>query len=147
MWHSCSTKIVRSRFCVCFMSSLRKKSNYVDKHHNFEGMGDMAEWFIMKDSTNHHENALNWRWCKSNAERTRFVKQNHVRWSELLRLVFWIFGSDPDRISWKSGLDSTRSESEKIISRSSNSISAIFFCWIELVVLVTTKKRSPKSDQ
>src|SRR5205085_12178089 len=47
---------------------------------------------------------------------------------------------DPDRISQKSGPDPTRSESEKIISRSSNPISAIFFCWIELVVLVTTKK-------
>ena len=36
-----------------------KKSNYVDNHHNFGGMGDMAEWFIMKDSTKHRENALN----------------------------------------------------------------------------------------
>ena len=66
-----------------------KKSNYVDNHHNFGGMGDMAEWFIMKDSTNHRENALNWRRCKSNAERTRFVKQNGVRWSELLRLPYF----------------------------------------------------------
>jgi len=67
----------------------KKKSNYVDKHHNFGGMGDMAEWFIMKDSTKHRENALNWRRCKSNAERTRFVKQNRVRWSELLRLPYF----------------------------------------------------------
>src|SRR5206468_3491453 len=29
---------------------------------------------------------------------------------------------------------------EKIISRSSDPISAIFFCWIEFVVLVSTKK-------
>jgi hypothetical protein len=30
------------------------------------------------------------------------------------QVVFRIFGSDPDRISRKSGLDPTRSESEKI---------------------------------
>src|SRR5436853_2609408 len=42
-------------------------------------------------------------------------------------VVFRIFRSDPDQISRKFGPDPTRSESEKIISRSSDLISAIFF--------------------
>src|SRR2546421_33189 len=63
-----------------------KKVNYVNNQHNFRGMADMDKWFIMKDSTKHHENALNWHRCKFNAERIRFVKENGIRWSELLRL-------------------------------------------------------------
>jgi hypothetical protein len=49
----------------------------------------MGEWFITRDSTKHRQNAQNWRRCKSNAERERFVRQNGVRWSELLRLPYF----------------------------------------------------------
>jgi hypothetical protein len=49
----------------------------------------MDEWFIMKDSAEHRKNALDWRRCKSNAERTRFVQEHGVRWSELLRLPYF----------------------------------------------------------
>jgi hypothetical protein len=66
-----------------------KKANYANNQHNFGGISNKDEWFIMKDSTKHRENALNWRRCKSNAERTRFVKENGVRWSELLRLPYF----------------------------------------------------------
>ena len=52
-------------------------------------MANMDEWFITKDSTKHRQNALDWRRCTSNAERTRFVKKNGVRWSELLRLPYF----------------------------------------------------------
>ena len=49
----------------------------------------MDEWFIMKDSTQHRENALEWRRCKSTAERERFVKKSGTRWSDLLRLTYF----------------------------------------------------------
>ena len=66
-----------------------KRANYANNQHNFGGISNKDEWFIMKDSTKHRETALNWRRCKSNAERTRFVKENGVRWSELLRLLYF----------------------------------------------------------
>lgn len=66
-----------------------KRSNYVNNQHSFGGMENMEEWFIKKDSTKHRQNALDWRRCKSNAERARFVKKNGVRWSELLRLPYF----------------------------------------------------------
>jgi hypothetical protein len=62
-----------------------KKAN----ERNFGGMEDMDEWFIMKDPTKHRQKALEWRRCKSNAERGRFVKENGVRWSEILRLPYF----------------------------------------------------------
>jgi hypothetical protein len=52
-------------------------------------MEDMDEWFITKDSTKHRENAQKWRQCKSDVARKRFVKENGVRWSELLRLKYF----------------------------------------------------------
>lgn len=35
-----------------------KKANYVNKRHNFSGIADIDEWFIMKDPTKHRQNAL-----------------------------------------------------------------------------------------
>ncbi|GBC01244.1 hypothetical protein RclHR1_41020001, partial [Rhizophagus clarus] len=56
---------------------------------NFGSMADMSNWFIIKDPVEHHQKALEWRQCKSNAERERFVKVNGVRWSEILRLSYF----------------------------------------------------------
>ncbi|PKC11972.1 hypothetical protein RhiirA5_287016, partial [Rhizophagus irregularis] len=58
-------------------------------NRNFGGMADMSDWFIMKDPVEHRQKALEWRRCKSNAERERFVKENGVRWSEILRLPYF----------------------------------------------------------
>ena len=66
-----------------------KKANYANKQHNFGGIADIDEWFIMKDSTKHRQNALDWRRCNSNSDRHRFIKQTGVRWSELLRLPYF----------------------------------------------------------
>ncbi|GBB98167.1 hypothetical protein RclHR1_31510001 [Rhizophagus clarus] len=41
-------------------------------------MADMSDWFIMKDPVEHHQKALEWRRCKSNAERERFVKKEII---------------------------------------------------------------------
>ena len=49
----------------------------------------MDEWFIGKDSREHRQRVLEWRYCKSDAERKRFVKANRVRWSELLWLNYF----------------------------------------------------------
>ena len=49
----------------------------------------MNEWFIQKDSAVHRQKALEWRRCNSDAERKRFVKDNKVRWSELLQLNYF----------------------------------------------------------
>ena len=38
-----------------------KKVNYFNHQHNFGGIANMNEWFITKDSTQHCENALEWR--------------------------------------------------------------------------------------
>jgi len=53
--------------------------NYINKQNNFGGMADIDEWFYMKDLTKHRQNALDWRRCKSNAERTRFIKNTGIR--------------------------------------------------------------------
>ena len=37
-----------------------KKANYADKQHNFGRISDMDEWFAMKDSTKHRQDASNW---------------------------------------------------------------------------------------
>ena len=66
-----------------------KSTNYINKHFNFSGMQNMDEWFIQKDLAVHQEKALEWRHCSSDAERKRFVKDNKVRWSELLRLNYF----------------------------------------------------------
>ncbi|GBB85073.1 hypothetical protein RclHR1_11640011, partial [Rhizophagus clarus] len=58
-------------------------------NRNFGGMADMSDWFIIKDPVEHYQKALEWRRCKSNAERKRFVKVNGVRWSEILRLLYF----------------------------------------------------------
>ena len=52
-------------------------------------MNNMNDWFIQKDSALYRKNALEWRHCKSDAARKRFVKENSVRWTELLRLQYF----------------------------------------------------------
>ncbi|EXX50690.1 hypothetical protein RirG_268450 [Rhizophagus irregularis DAOM 197198w] len=52
-------------------------------------MDNMSEWFINRDSAQFCENAFGWRRCNSNAARNRFVKTTGVRWSELLRLLYF----------------------------------------------------------
>ena len=52
-------------------------------------MNEMDEWFITRDSVQHRQNALEWRRCKSDATRKRFVQETGVRWSELLRLPYF----------------------------------------------------------
>ena len=66
-----------------------KRVNYVNNQHNFGGMNNMNDWFIQKDSALYQKNALEWRYCKSDAARKRFVKENSVRWIELLRLQYF----------------------------------------------------------
>jgi hypothetical protein len=66
-----------------------KSANYINRHFNFGGMQNMDEWFVQKDLAVHQEKALEWRHCSSDAERKRFVKDNKVRWSELLRLNYF----------------------------------------------------------
>jgi hypothetical protein len=67
----------------------KKKANYVNNQYNYGGMNDMNEWFIPRDLTTHRRNSIEWRSCSSNAARKRFVSENHVRWSELLRLPYF----------------------------------------------------------
>jgi hypothetical protein len=66
-----------------------KKANYENRQHNFAGMDDFDDWFFSRDPIEHHQNATEWRRCNSDASRKRFVKQNGVRWSELLRLPYF----------------------------------------------------------
>ena len=66
-----------------------KKANYENRQHNFAGMDDMDEWFVIRDSAKHRQDVIGWRTCKSDAARKRFVKQTGVRWSELLRLPYF----------------------------------------------------------
>ena len=49
----------------------------------------MDQWFVNRSSAEHYQNAIKWRKCKSDAARKRFVKENGVRWSELLRLPYF----------------------------------------------------------
>ena len=67
----------------------KKKANYENRQHNFAGMDNFDDWFFMRDPIEHRQNALEWRYCNSDASRKRFVKQNGVRWSELLRLPYF----------------------------------------------------------
>jgi hypothetical protein len=67
----------------------QKKANYENHQHNFAGMDDMDEWFVTRDFTQHHQDALGWRRCNSKTSRKRIVKQTGVRWSELLRLSYF----------------------------------------------------------
>jgi hypothetical protein len=64
-----------------------KQANYENRHHNFAGMDDIDEWFITRDSIQHRQ--VEWRYCKSDAARKRFVKEFGVRWSELLQLPYF----------------------------------------------------------
>src|ERR1044072_1898677 len=80
---------MRIHFSSCLMPQVRKKANYENQKHNFAGMADMDEWFILRDSDQHCQDAYEWRLCNSNASRKRFVQQNGVRWSELLRLTYF----------------------------------------------------------
>jgi hypothetical protein len=67
----------------------KKKANYDNNQYNFGGMKDMNEWFVPRDSAVHRQNSIEWRYCNSNAARKRFVSENQVRWSELLRLPYF----------------------------------------------------------
>ena len=71
--------------CYC----CKKKVNYNNNQHNFGGMQDMNKWFFPKDSATYRQKALEWRYCNSDAARKQFVKDNDVRWSELLRLPYF----------------------------------------------------------
>src|ERR1041385_9366994 len=42
-----------------------KHANYENKKHNFAGMEDMNAWFVARNSTEHRQNALEWRCCSS----------------------------------------------------------------------------------
>ena len=65
-----------------------KKANYKNCQHNFARIDNIGEWFLTRDSSQHHEDALGWRRCNSTADRKKFVKQTGVRWSELLQLPY-----------------------------------------------------------
>jgi len=52
-------------------------------------MENFDVWFFSRDPDIHRQNAVRWRHCNSDASRKRFVKQNSVRWSELLRLPYF----------------------------------------------------------
>ena len=67
----------------------KKKANYENRQHIFARMDNFDDWFFMRDPIEHRQNALEWRYCNSDASRKRFVKQNGVRWSELLRLPYF----------------------------------------------------------
>jgi hypothetical protein len=67
----------------------KKNANYDNNQYNYGGMNDMNEWFISRDLAIHRRNSIEWRSCNSNAARKRFVSENHVRWSELLRLPYF----------------------------------------------------------
>ncbi|GBC36078.2 hypothetical protein GLOIN_2v1775288 [Rhizophagus irregularis DAOM 181602=DAOM 197198] len=64
-----------------------KKANYENGQHNFAGMDDVG--YSARDSNEHRQNALGWRRCNSDAARKRFVKETGVRWSKLLRLLYF----------------------------------------------------------
>ena len=49
----------------------------------------MNEWFVKKDSAIYRQKALEWRCCKSDAARKRFISENDIRWSELLCLQYF----------------------------------------------------------
>ena len=66
-----------------------KKANYINNKHNFGGMRNMNEWFVLKDSAIYRQNAIEWRRCSSNAARKRFTSNKLVRWSEFLRLLYF----------------------------------------------------------
>ena len=42
-----------------------KKANYENHQHNFAGMDNIDDWFIMRDPIEHRRNALEWRCCNS----------------------------------------------------------------------------------
>jgi len=49
----------------------------------------MDNWFVSKNLNKYCQNALSWQRCNSKTSRDQFVKQNDVRWSELLRLSYF----------------------------------------------------------
>jgi hypothetical protein len=82
-------KICGHVFALVSCHRCQKKANYEDYQHNFTGMGDMENWFVVKDLSKHFQNTLAW-WCyNSDVSRKRFVKQTGVRWSELLCLSYF----------------------------------------------------------
>jgi len=48
----------------------------------------MSEWFRMRNSNEHRQNAIIWKHQKTNDDRKRHVSRTHVRWSEILRLPY-----------------------------------------------------------
>ena len=67
----------------------KKRANYENRQHNFAGMDNLNEWIISQDLVQHRRDAIGWQRCKFNAVREQFVKQTGVRWSELLRLLYF----------------------------------------------------------
>src|SRR5687768_15963683 len=82
-------KVCRHVSALVSCHRCEKHANNENQQHNFAGMEDMENWFITRDSTKHRQDALEWRHCKSDASRKRFIKQTGVRWSELLRLPYF----------------------------------------------------------
>ena len=46
---------------ISALASCHRCEKKANKQHNFGGMKNMDEWFIMKDSIKHRQNALDWR--------------------------------------------------------------------------------------
>ncbi|GBC51789.2 hypothetical protein GLOIN_2v1480991 [Rhizophagus irregularis DAOM 181602=DAOM 197198] len=68
-------KICRHVSALVSCHRCQKKANYENHQYNFAGMGDMEDWFVARDSNEHLQNALGWRWFNSDVLRKRFVKQ------------------------------------------------------------------------
>ena len=66
-----------------------KKARSDGNKLHFGGFDDMDDWFIERDLEEHRRNAENWRLCKSEEERKRYVSSTLVRWTELLRLPYF----------------------------------------------------------
>ncbi|RHZ74531.1 hypothetical protein Glove_221g35 [Diversispora epigaea] len=47
---------------------------YENRQYNFAGMDNINNWFIVKDSSKHLENALRWRSCNLDSARKKFTK-------------------------------------------------------------------------
>ena len=70
----------------CYKKANRNESQ---RGFNFGGFDDMSEWFRMRDSNEHRQNAIIWKHQQTNDDRKRHVSRTHVRWSEMLRLPYY----------------------------------------------------------
>ena len=62
-------KLCRYILALVLCHRYEKSANYVNRKFNFSGIQNMDEWFIGKDLHEHWQRALEWRYCKSDAER------------------------------------------------------------------------------